>query len=154
VLAFWQDRFRAACADPSQRRPAFISLLQAQEIIRTATNRIGILASRDPGRFAAFRERYENAADDRERAICILSAEASANMTPSGLVLNPNPTPPTREAGQLIQRLRASGLTLAATDDGRVSVSGGSLSGAQRERLDALRAEVVQLLREPPTEIV
>lgn len=153
VIGYWQSRFSAALADPTMRRPPYLPLIEARQILANAQTRLQNLSVRDPARFREVMARYQAAGDDREKALILTSAEAAASMLPQGLVLG-QPTPPVAEAGQLIQRLRASGLELSATDDGRISVRGGSLSGSQRERLAALRSEIVQLLNAPPTEIV
>ena len=154
VVSYWRRRFESAIVDPGQRRPAYISLLQAREVVRTSQSRLQNLMRRDPQRIRGLLERLEAASDEREKALLLLSAEAAAAMLPPGLVLNEAPTPPLREAENLLRQLRSSGLALGVTNDGKIAISGGSLSGSQRERLRVLRAEVAQLISAPPTEIV
>lgn len=153
VLDYWRDRFRAAAADPAMRRPPYITLLQAQEVLRSAPTRLQNLAVRDPQRFHDVLSRFEAAADDRTRALLLTSAESAAAMLPAGLTLGQH-APPLREAAALLRSLRASGLSLAITDTGRIAIAGGTLSASQRDSLTALRAEVAQLLAAPPTEIL
>jgi len=152
VLAFWRERFASAAADPGQRRPAYLSLIEARETLRSAESRLRNLSLRDPQRFRGLLERLEAATDDRERALLLLSAEGAAAMLPPGLRLNEAPTPPFREAAALLRSLRASGIGLSLNGDGQIEIHG-VLSESQRQRLRELKPEIVGLLNQP-TEIV
>ncbi|GEM_PF-3162132 len=151
VLDYWRARFQSACADPGQRRPPYISLLQAREVVRTADSRIRNLSVRDPGRVREVIARYQAAGDDREKALLLEAAEAASQMLPPGLVLQA-PEPPVAEAAALIQRLRGAGIGLSLNASGQIEVHG-VLSESQRHRIRALRAEIVAFLSQP-TEIL
>jgi len=148
VISYWRERFASAAADPGQRRPPFLPLIEARQILANAQVRLQNLARRDPGRVREVMARFEAAPGDRERALLLTSAEAAATMLPPGLVLNESPEPPIAEAAALLQRLRGAGIMLSLTPAGEIAVNG-MLSESQRDRIRTLRAEIVGLLGRP-----
>ena len=148
VASYWRRRFEGAAADPGQRRPGYISALEARSVLANAQVRLRNLAARDPQRVRGLLERLEAASDDRERALLLLSAEAASQMLPPGLVLHEAPEPPLREAQNLIARLRASGIGITLNAAGQIEIHG-ALSESQRDRIRTLKPEIVGLLGRP-----
>lgn len=147
VISYWRRRFLAAAENPSMRRPPYVSLLQAQELLSSKDSRLGNLSQRDPQRFHDFLARFESAADVREKALLLRSAEAAASMLPPGLTLG-QPTPPVAEAQKLLAQLRSAGVAVSLTSDGRIAIAG-VISEAQRLRLRDLKPQIAGLLEQP-----